>query len=160
MSNPFVSSYSAALAEAFGRGFEEIPCDKVAIVKKIVEEIHTEVLDKIEDRMRESMLTQLNDKIRHTASSIASSMLANALCGDDKEIKNLFGFNDWYLKHSCSFSGLPSQWKLIDAIVHRRPDIFVDERIKQRDAEITDLKASVSRLKDRLDYLVSGECDQ
>ena len=80
-------------------------------------------------------------------------MLANALAGDDDTIKTLFGFNDWYLKHIGHFDNIPTQWKLIDAIVDRRPDVFFDERLKQRDAEIASLQSTVIRLKMRVDQL-------
>ena len=81
MSNPVVSSYDDALIEAFGRGYEDFPEDKISVVKTIVEEINNEVIYKIEDYMRESMLMNLNSAIRDAASKVAGSMLANALAG-------------------------------------------------------------------------------
>jgi hypothetical protein len=147
MSGPFVSSYDEAFLAAFGRGIKELPADKTKIVKDIVDKIHEEVVSHIEYYVQGEMASNAADHIRYEAAKICSSMLADALAGDDKTIRDLFGFSEWYTKHGYIGSGA-TQWKLIDAIVARRPDIFLDERLAQRDREIADLQREVKRIKE------------
>jgi hypothetical protein len=138
--------------EAFEKGAKEMPSDLSGIVKAMVDQVHDEALDQLTSYITDEMRSNINAEIRNQAASVASSMLANALAGDDRQIRTLFGFNDWYMKHLYSGSK-PTQWALIDALVARRPDLFVSERIAQRDAEIGLLTQEVCRLKERLAYM-------
>lgn len=146
MSEPIVSSYETAFVEAFGRGISAMPDDHTKVIKDIVDKIHERVISDIENYIMDDMKSNINDSIRQEAASVASSMLADALAGDDKEIRSLFGFHEWYMKSPWRNDGKPTQWALIDAIVARRPDLFVDERIKQRDREIEVAKGEIARL--------------
>lgn len=154
MSEPYVNSHDQAFVNAFGRGVERLPDDRTKLVKDIVDRVHEEVVSQVMHYVTEEMAGNAADALREEAAKMTSSMLANALAGDDKEIRNLFGFNEWYMRFSY-LGILPKQWALIDAIVARRPDIFLDERLKQRDREITTLNADIARLKayvHRLEY--------
>lgn len=154
MSEPIVSSFDEKFMEAFGRGCDAIPSDQTKTIKKIIDQIHESVVSDLQYYIEEDLKQNMNHTIRDEASRVASSMLANALAGDDKEIRNLFGFNEWYMKHHFTFGTLPSQWALIDALVARRPDLFVSERIAQREAEISALQASVARQKEYIERLI------
>jgi hypothetical protein len=158
MSTPFVSGYEQAFLDAFGRGIEELPEEHAALVKAIVDKIHEEVSDRIMQHVNEEMASAAADHLRDVAAKMCSSMLGNALAGDDKQIRNLFGFNDWYLKHGY-LGDHPTEWKLIDAIVERRPDIFLDERLAQRDREIADLRRDLQRARDRIHALTHPDED-
>lgn len=147
MNEPFVSSYEEQFMEAFDRGVQQLPEDRTKIVKDIVDKIHEEVITQLHYYIEDDLKKSLDDQIRDHASKVASSMLANALAGDDREIRNLFGFSDWYMKYAGVSGDLPTQWKLIDALVARRPDVFVDERIKQREREIVVLTERAWRLE-------------
>ena len=159
MTTPFVSGYEQAFLDAFGRGVEELPEDHAALVKTIVDKIHEEVSDRIMHHVREEMAGAAADHLRDVAASMCSSMLGNALAGDKKQIRDLFGFSEWYLKHGY-IGSYPTEWKLIDAIVDRRPDIFIDERLAQRDREIADLKHDLKRACDRLQALLHPDEEQ
>ena len=111
---------------------------------------------RIEDYVRDEMGSNAAIGLRDTAARMAESMLSNALAGDDKTIRNLFGFNDWYMK-TLYMGSLPTQWALIDAIVARCPDIFAEERVKQRDAEIVELNRKIANLTRQLEWLKNPE---
>jgi hypothetical protein len=149
---PKFSIYDDMFIEAFGRGVEELPEDKTQLVKDIVEKIHEQVIDRIEGYIRDEMASKAADELRDAAAKMAESMLSNALAGDDETIRNLFGFNEWYMSH-LYIGPLPTQWALIDAIAERRPDIFANERIKQRDAEIVELNRRIGDLKRYFDHM-------
>lgn len=153
MSDPLVSSYDEKFMEAFGRGALTIPENKAKIIKDMVEKIHEDVISQIEYYVIDELKMNVNGAIRQEASEVARSMLMNALAGDDKEIRNLFGFNEWYMKHVWNFDRLPTQWALIDALIDRRPELFVDERIKQREAEIEGLQAKLKRANEECERL-------
>lgn len=152
MSGPYVNSYDDKFMDAFGRGITSIPDDKANTIKDMVEKIHEEVISKIEYYVIDELKSNLDDQIRQEAASVASSMLANAIAGDDKEIRNLFGFSEYYMQYAHDFNNLPKQWALIDALVVRRPDLFVDERIAQRDREIVALKHEMKRLREYMEF--------
>src|SRR6185437_13397980 len=152
MTQPFVSSYDQAFLDAFDKGIKEMPKDLSGLVKATLDRVHDDVLSSLQFYIQHDMQSNLDGEIRSHAAEVASSMLANALAGDDKEIRNLFGFNDWYMKH-LYMGSTPTQWALIDAIVARRPDLFVDERIAQRDAEVRELNRQIANLKRRIEHL-------
>lgn len=137
MTLPFVSSYDDAVRKAFD-AFEFK--DKEKIVTTLVDEIIEQVVDKARDEISSSLLADIQDDICRRAARIASSMLADALAGNDEQIRSLFGFDDYYLQHRFSDSRFPTQWNLIEAIAARRPDLFVDERIKQLEWKLGELE--------------------
>jgi hypothetical protein len=139
MTKPYVSIYEDAFLEAFGRGMEELPQNSADLVKGIVDKIHEAVLTPIMDYVVNKMATEAADALREEAAKVAQSMLMDALAGDDFAIQRLFGFDGSQRRHAY-LGALPTQWALIDAIAERRPDVFLDERLKQRDREIADLK--------------------
>lgn len=150
MSEPTVSSFDIRFMEAFKAGCSVIPEDQSKTIKDILDKIHERVITDLEYYIAENIKENANYAIRYEASEVAKSMLMNALAGDDKEIRNLFGFNDWYMKHAWNGDKLPTQWALIDALVARRPDLFVDERIVQRDREIVLLREELTRTQSTL----------
>ena len=152
MTRPNVSRYDDAFIEAFGRGVEELPDAQTKLVKDIVDRIQEEVVTQIEAYVRDDMARNCSDALRETAAQMTESMLSNALAGDNYTIRNLFGFNDWYLK-SLYIGPRPTQWALIDAIVARCPDVFLDERLAQRDAEIARMAQDKANLMRRIQYL-------
>jgi hypothetical protein len=152
MGQPYVSSYDQVFMDAFDKGIKEMPQDLSDLVKVVLDKVHEDVLEKVRYYIMDDMKSNLDNDIRDHASNVASSMLANALAGDNKEIRNLFGFSDWYMKH-LYIGDKPTQWALIDAIVARQPDLFVSERIAQRDAEIVNLNQQIANLARQLDYM-------
>lgn len=153
---PYVSPYADEIRETLGKGFDaamEAQPDRAPLVKKLVDTIYEEVVTQLHDSIDLYLGENLRDALCGQAAKIAESMLMNALAGDNAELRNLFGFHDWYMKHARNFDRLPSQWALVDALVQRNPALFVDERIAQRDSEIAMLKAANLRLNERLEYL-------
>lgn len=155
MSKPFVSTYDEVFKEAFSKGIQEMPESLPGLVKDILDKVHEEVLQSLGNYIQDEMKSNMDREIMGFASEVTESMLSNALAGDSKEIRNLFGFNEWYMKH-LYMGKKPTQWALIDALVARRPDLIIDERISQRDVEIQELNRQISNLQNRIDYL-SGE---
>ena len=159
MSEPFVSAYDKVFMDAFDKGIKKMPQDLSSLVKTMLDKFHEETLDSLQNYILDDMKSNLDLQIQDYAADVARSMLTNALAGDDKEIRNLFGFDEWYMKHPY-IGDKPTQWALIDAIVARNPDIFVMERLAQRESEIVGLTRQISELTRQIDYLKSGECSQ
>lgn len=141
-----VSSYEEVFRDAFDKAFGELPEQYPDLVKQVCDKIYEAVVERVRDDVRDYLAENIKDDLCRKAAEMAESMLMNALAGDDKEIRNLFGFSDWYMRH-LYLGQLPTQWALIDAITDRRPDIFLDERIKQREAEILNLKNENQRIR-------------
>ncbi len=147
MIQPFVNMYTDSVRQAFSKVLEnEEFANQEKIVSSLVDKILVDVMDRLHYFITEDMINNIGDTISAKAATVAEHMLRDALAGDDKELRNLFGFNDWYMKHAFSTSPLPKQWALIDAIAERHPQFFVDERILQRDKEIALLKDNVQKL--------------
>ncbi len=147
MTQPFVAMYTDSIRQAFSKVLEnEEFADQEKIVSSLVDKILVEVIDRLHYFVTEDMISNIGDTISAKAAEVAEHMLRDALAGDNQELRNLFGFNDWYMKHAFSASPLPKQWQLIDAIVKRNPQFFVDERLLQRDKEIALLKDNVQKL--------------
>lgn len=155
MTVPYVSSWDeefrTTFRKAFDRAIEEQP-DRAPLVKKLIDEIWEQVVTSLQDSISDYLYENMKDRICDAASKVAESMLANALAGDSKELRNLFGFNDWYMKHLYS-GKLPTQWALIDALALRHKDLIVDERVKQRDAQLADKDAKIANLHRHVEYL-------
>lgn len=157
MSNPYVSSYDEVFRKAFAGAIEQMPEDHEAAIKDIYGKISDAVLEQLENYVQNDMKSNLDGAICHAAKDVAESMLRSALAGDDAQIRNLFGFNDWYMKHAYRGS-LPTQWKLIDAIVERKPELFVNEKLAQQAAEIKELQAQAERLCERINASDEARC--
>ena len=150
MSQPYVSPYHEQIIEAFDSGFDaaldtERTIDRTALVKKLVEEIWETVLVHLHASIDDYLGENLKDATRRRAADVAEHMLRDALAGDDKQLRNLFGFNDWYMKHAYQ-GNFPTQWALLDVLMARRPDLMVDEKIKQQAREIEWLKQNMGSL--------------
>ena len=150
MSNPVVSSFDKKFMAAFNSGCAAIPEDQSKTIKDVLDKIHERVISDLEYYIAENIKENASYAIRDEAAAVAKSMLMNALAGDDKEIRNLFGFNEWYMKHAYIGDRLPTQWALIDALMKRRPDVFTDERIAQRDCELALVRAQLTRTETAL----------
>ncbi len=141
----YVNSYDKVFMEAYDRGVIDMPKELPDVVKKITDDIFEKVLNNLFDYIADDMKRNLDDSIRANAAKVAESMLMNALAGDDKEIRNLFGFNDWYMKN-LYIGSHPKQWDLIDAIVKRNPDLFVNEKITQLSGQVAHLQKENARM--------------
>jgi hypothetical protein len=154
MIQPFVNSYNETICQTLGAAIDAAMSEVVnrtPLVKKIVDDIWYEVVQRLHDSIDDYLGENLKDTLCARAAEVAEHMLRDALAGDDKELRNLFGFNDWYMKHSY-VGQLPTQWALIDALAKRHQGLIVDERIKQRDREIELLRLCITNLKRELAY--------
>jgi cell division protein FtsB len=144
-------------ADTIRKAFSELPTnlvDQEKIVENIVKNVLESVVDKVQFQISDYLIENIKGDVCQKAAEIAEHMLRDALAGDDKELRNLFNFNDWYMQYSMPLSvNLPKQWKLIDAIVKRHPQFFVDERIKQYEKHVESLKANIQRLEKHIDEL-------
>ena len=143
---PYVSSYEETLREGLADAIAKLPDEHKDMIDKITDAICEAIQEKVRYNTEEYLAEAIKEDITQRASKVAESMLMNALAGDDATIRNLFGFSDWYMRN-LYLGSLPTQWKLIDAIVERKPDVFSDEKIKQQAAEIASLRHEVARLK-------------
>lgn len=161
MSEPQVSAWHDEFRETFGKAFDaamEAQPDRAPLVKKLIDDIWESVVQQLQDSISDYLYENLKDRMCDSASKVAESMLTNALAGDSKELRNLFGFNEWYTKHLYS-GRLPTQWALVDALALRHKDLIVDERIKQRDAEIAGLKQQISNQARRIAHMENPYAD-
>ena len=141
-----VSRYEDKFKEGLEEAISELPTDYAEMIDKITDTICDAVQEKVRYRTAKYLAECVKDDILSKAQDVAESMLMNAIAGDDATIRNLFGFNDWYMKR-LYMAELPTQWALIDAIAERKPDIFRDERIAQQAAQIEQLQKDVARIK-------------
>lgn len=154
MTQPFVSAYTEEIRKAFENIVKnEDFVDQEKIVKNLVDNILENVTDRVHDYVSEELINNIKDAVCSKAAEVAEHMLRDALAGNDKQLRNLFGFNEWYMKHAYAGGLLPRQWELLDAIVERNPQFFVDERLAQKDKEITLLKDQYNRMKEDRDRL-------
>lgn len=153
MSDPYVSSYDQIFLDAFKGAINTVPEDQAKLVKEIVTKIHDSVIDSIFYYVSDEMKSNLDAAIRDKAAEVAKSMLMHALAGDDKQLRNLFGFNDWYMKHRNRWNDIPEQWRLIDALVERKPELFVSEKIAQQETDIAVLQRDNERLRKHINFL-------
>lgn len=142
----YVTPYEEKLREGLEKAISEIPDDHKKMIDKITDTICESIQERVRSNTQEYLAASIQDDIFHRAAKVAESMLMNALAGEDKEIRNLFGFSDYYMK-SLYLGKLPTQWALIDAIAKRNPKIFGDERIKQQEAQISDLQRELTRVR-------------
>lgn len=157
MSQPYVSPYHELIIEAFDSGFDaaldaERMIDRTALVKKLVDEVWETAVSHLHASIDDYLGENLKDATKQRAAEVAEHMLRDALAGDDKQLRNLFGFNDWYMKHTYT-GNFPTQWALLDVLIARRPDLMVDERIKQRDREIELLRQNIGGLHRQIAHL-------
>jgi hypothetical protein len=152
MTRPYVNSYTESIQRAFEELDEENFIDQEKIVKSIVDKILEEVTDRVHCFISDYVISNLKDSFCAKAAEVAEHMLRDAIAGNDKQIRNLFDFNEWYMKHRYHGSQ-PKQWDLINAIVEKNPQIFIDERFTQKDKEIELWKDSYNRMKDDRDHL-------
>lgn len=129
----FVSSYQDAFQDAFKETLAEIDVEPFeSSVKKIVSRLAEDVVDRVHDDVRDRLITSIEDSISAKAAEVATRMIEHALCGDEAEIRNLMGFYSYPAgsrKHMANSPYYIAGWKLLMALMDKRPDIFVDERI-------------------------------
>lgn len=142
----YVSSYDETIRAAFDKALDEFtPDDKIKLVKKLADDVCVEVVDRVRDYIDDHLYPNIKEAVCSKAAEVAESMLRSALAGDDQAIRNLFGFNDWYMKHAY-VGRLPTQWALIEAIAERNPELIASERIAQLTRENEILSREVDRL--------------
>lgn len=143
----YVNPYEASIRAAFHNSVsDDIPEDSEKLIIKISDDICEAVSERIRDRVRTWLLDNIKDDICREAARVAESMLMNALAGDDKELRNLFGFSDWYMSH-LYVGALPTQWRLMEKLIERHPDLFVSERIAQLDKQVEEQSKTIARLQ-------------
>lgn len=141
-----VSSYEDEFRESLDKALSELPEDHKKMINKVTGTICEAIQEQVRYNTENYLAEAIKDDIAQRAAKVAESMLMNALAGDDHTLRNLFGFSDWYMKN-LYLGKLPTQWALIEAIVAKNPQLFNDERFKQKDAEIAHWKAETFRLK-------------
>lgn len=143
----YVSSYDEVFMQAFNKGVDTMPDKTKEIVKTLSDKIHDLVLDSLFYYIETDMKGNLDGAIRQEASKVCESMLRNALAGDSKELRNLFDFNDWYMK-SLYAGQRPTQWALINALIAANPEVFVSEKIAQLTADVQQYQRENARLQE------------
>jgi len=146
----FVSSYEKAIRDAFDSVSNDLPGDHEKLITKISDEICEAVSENIRNRVRDYLMENIKDDICRDAASVAESMLANAMAGDDKQLRNLFGFNEWYMKHLYT-GNYPTQYALLDMLIKRHPTLFADERMRQLETLVSEQQKTIDRLTKRLE---------
>lgn len=141
----YVNQYQDTIQDAFKLATENLPDDHTKLVNDISDKICEQVSEKVRDLTTEYLFVNMADDIQRVAAKTAESMIMNALAGDDRELRNLFGFSDWYMKN-LYLGALPTQWELIDKLMERQPDVFCNEKIAQQQAEIEQLRHDKIRL--------------
>ena len=140
-----VSSFEDRFREAFDTA-KDLPQDYEDLIKRIEDYIW----DKVQNKLREGTVYYLKDNIQddicQEAASVAESMLRNALAGDNKTLRNLFGFSDWYMRHRY-LGDHPTEYALLDHLIQRHPDLFVNEKIAQLETDNAALKKEINRIR-------------
>jgi len=157
--NMYVSIYNETFDKAIENSIEQMPDRVVDLAKTMTDAIFDRVWTNLEEYILNDMKANLDSNLKNAAAKIAESMLMNALAGDDKEIRNLFGFSDYYMRHMY-IGNLPTQWSLITAIVKSNPDLFKDERLNQLQALYDNQNKENQRLHQYIDMLkkqINGE---
>ncbi len=142
----YVSSYENHLRDGLDTALNKLPEEYLESINKITDIIIDQCQEKIRFYTEEYLAESIKEDIMNRAAKVAESMIMNALAGDQREIRNLFGFNDWYMKHAY-VGNLPREWKLIEEIVKRMPEVFVDEKIKQLETQVKNLEKECVRLR-------------
>jgi len=143
-----ISQYTDALEMAI----DDLPEKHTGLIEKITDQIWDEVQNKLRDHTTQYLLDIVKDDLQQKAAEMAESMLRNAIAGKDRAIRNLFDFNDYYMKN-LYVGKPPTQWKLLDTIIERHSNVFIDEKIKQQKTEIENLKRENLRLTKYLDKI-------
>ena len=150
----YVSTYDPIFRKAFEgacAGFDETA---QAVLSDKFAKCMREALYELQGDIENNMASNMEDELCRRAASVAEQMIQAALAGDDKTIRNLFGFYDGY--HSEVYPSdllrynLPQQWRLVNAIVVANPTLFQDERFRQQESTIESLRAEVAKLRVRL----------
>lgn len=145
----YVSSYENKLREVIDNQIKDLEQPECDLVKKLCDTMHERIVQRMHDDMKDYFMSNLRDDICHEAARLAEMHIQTALTGDEKEIKNMFGFNDFYKEKPVYYGSHPYQWDLIDAISARNPGVFVNEKIEQQAGRIRQLEADLAR---RLTY--------
>lgn len=145
----YVGSYDEAFRTAFANALEDIQKDPFEdTVKNLVNRIGEDVLDRVRDQISDTMISDVGDKICAKAAEVATRMLEEALAGDDDQLRNLFGFYSHQQRYDFYYHS--QRWVLIEALMARRPDFFVDERLAQLEGKIEALQKQNASLQERL----------
>lgn len=142
----FVSPFEEQFTESLTKATEDLPEQYEELIKDIEDKIWNAVQDKLRDSTVHYLKDNMKDDILQHAAKVAESMISNALAGDDKTLRNLFGFSDWYMKNRY-LGEHPREYKLLDMLVERHPDFFVNEKIKQLETDNKALNHELQRLR-------------
>ncbi len=140
MNDIFISLYEEIIRDAVDKALgNKLPFDREKIIKEYTDKMCYEVIDGIRDYITDEFFENVKDDICRKAAEVLTSMLKDALAGDDETLKNLFGFRYEYLHFRFipyNTYNLPTQVNLINTIVKANPNIFVNEKIKQLEWEL------------------------
>lgn len=138
----YVGSFEKAFRDAFSETLAELEAEPFEDqVKKIADKLGEVVLDRVHDDIRDRLISSVGDSICEKASEVAARMLENALAGDDRTLRKLFGFYTYPTAYQFSAWGTrPQRWSLIEALMARSPEFFQNERIGQLEGEVAEYK--------------------
>lgn len=146
-----VSMYEDAFRKAFSETLSELePEPFEATVKKIVDRLAEDVVDRVHDDVRDRLISAIGDSICAKAAEVATRMLEDALTGDEQQLRNLFGFythKEGELAWRAFSTPKLQRWGLIEALIERRPDLFVSERIDELNEHVIYLNRERARLQ-------------
>lgn len=94
-----VSPYDEQIRAGLDQALAELPQDYQKLIDTITDSICEAVQEKVRASTTDYLAESIKDDISRKAASVAESMLMNALAGNDAAIRNLFGFNDWYMRN-------------------------------------------------------------
>jgi hypothetical protein len=152
----YVGTYESEFRKAFTDTLDNLEAEPFeASVKKIVDRLAEDVVDRVHDDVRDRLISAISDSICAKAAEVATRMLESALAGDDNELRNIFGFYQHpagSLAHHATFAPRLQRWQLIDALVERRPDFFIDERLDELNEKLISAQRQATNLQKQVNW--------
>lgn len=147
----YASSYEPEFCKAFRDSLDALDVEPFEdAVKKMADRVSEAVVDRVHDDVRDRLISSINDSICQHAGEVAMRYLEEALAGDDKQIRNLLGLYDHQTAYQFTrWSPRPTRWLLIEAMMERRPDLFVDERIRLLNGQIEEQEREIVQWRER-----------
>ncbi len=143
----YVSIYDGVIDEAFRKGIDGLSETQEATIKVVIDELLERVSEGLRNSMKDWLIENLKDDIARKAAETAERMIESALAGDEDQIINLFGFYSHYKDRPVYGGKHPRQWDLLNAIIAKNPEPFVNEKIQQQASYIKQFEADFARHK-------------
>lgn len=145
MSEPYVSVFEPE-ATPLRDAMEKLDLEPVnKVVKRATDDLYTHLMDSVNDYLA----SNLSDAIDDAARGIASRYLGEALAGDDKQLRQLFGC--WYRHEPAAWSLIegryPDNWTLLRVLCEKFPDLLRTELLGQHETEIKALREKIGQLE-------------